>query len=553
MGCASSAARLLPCALLLSGFTETSTTGAMDLGAGSAEGVDVIELEPEPDVIDIQREGTRKESSFLPPGSAEGSKAGTEEDGRGTFEPSVRASVRLDARISIDTRFDQKGEHVVELGLGGRLELDVDIANDLSAFTAPSFFYVSAVTRDFSDREVVYVSVPETRLSWSFGPFDLRVGALVFNWGASDLIGPSDVLNPFDYRRNFVAAIDDAKIPVLAAELVLSHGPLTVRGVVEPFFTPSRFFLIGWDTSLLQSSLGRGLDAPALETVLGQPTLDDIGDRLLITRRPQDRLDNATFAARATLTFDDLDLSLTAVHGWEPIPRISAHPDLVIITSILADSVAKNRPIDTSDPRLFAALGRLQDVLQRGQGVFEGRYTRRDVLGFDGVLAVDPLIFKIDVAYTFHRTAYTHEFRPVAHPWLLAVAGVEYFEGDDLQIIVEGFALTILDVKSSYRLLLIEANTPPPSTTDAGQRTLAVPGIAGIVRYSMFEGDLRFELGGIASLSRGDLLMMPSVTYRLEEAQQIALGALLIEGRADGYGGAYSHNDFVFLQYQWTH
>ncbi len=75
----------------------------------------------------------------------------------------------------------------------------------------------SALHRDAgSARELVLRSLRSPR------------GALTFNWGASDLIGPCDVLNPLDYRRNFVAALDDLKIPVLAAELVTALGPLTV-------------------------------------------------------------------------------------------------------------------------------------------------------------------------------------------------------------------------------------------------------------------------------------------------------------------------------------
>src|SRR5207248_6586983 len=135
-----------------------------------------------------------------------------------------------------------------EMRLGGRLEMDVAIAKELSAFVAPAFTFVTALDRDGNDREVVYLVTPEARVTYSFGPFDLRAGAIVFSWGSSDLVAPIDVLNPIDYRRNFVAAIDDAKIPVLAAELVTHVGPLTIRGVVEPFFTPSRVYLTGWTT-----------------------------------------------------------------------------------------------------------------------------------------------------------------------------------------------------------------------------------------------------------------------------------------------------------------
>ncbi len=35
--------------------------------------------------------------------------------------------------------------------------------------------------------------------------------------------------------------------------------------MIEPFFTPSRFFLTGWDTSLIQPKLNSGYDIAALD------------------------------------------------------------------------------------------------------------------------------------------------------------------------------------------------------------------------------------------------------------------------------------------------
>src|SRR5687768_9580234 len=50
-------------------------------------------------------------------------------NGEGGLE--ARAGIKLEARLSVDTRFDRAGEHVAELGLGGRLELDVDLSRNV--------------------------------------------------------------------------------------------------------------------------------------------------------------------------------------------------------------------------------------------------------------------------------------------------------------------------------------------------------------------------------------------------------------------------------------
>jgi hypothetical protein len=472
----------------------------------------------------------------------------------------ARTLIRLDSRLAFHPMFPNPGDQIAELWLGARLELEVSIAPNLSAFVAPAVSFVSALNKGNgsfarvggSDREVVYFVTPETRVSYSFGPFDLRAGALLFNWGSSDLVAPNDVLNPYDYRRSFLATSSDAKIPVLAAELVTHAGPLTLRGVVEPFFTPSRYYLTGWDTALIQPSLRTNFNVASLQNLLGASTLDDIGDKFLVTHRPSDRPDNATLAARATFSFGNLDVSGTAVHGWEPLPQITVNSDLGYLTTQLANSVSGSQQIMLT-PEFLAALGRLQDALSRGEKVFDGVYARRDQLGFDSTLALDPFVLKLDVAYTFSRTSYTQDYKPVTNPWLNTVLGIEYLSGDDLQIIVEAFALTVFDLHSNYRLAFIEPHNPPPSmTTGLGLRTIALPGITGAIRYSMLEGDLRFEIAGVTTVTRGDVLIMPSILYKLDDANALIFGGTIIDGKSDGYGGAYKANDQVFIKYQWT-
>lgn len=464
-----------------------------------------------------------------------------------------RASIKLEARTAVDTRFEKKGEHVFELALGGRVEVDADLSKNVGLFVAPAFYWVAAIDKNGGDREFVYLNTPEARVSLAFGDFDLNAGALVFNWGSSDLIAPSDILNPLDYRRNFVAAIDDAKIPVLAAELVGHFGPLTVRGVVQPFFTSPRFFLSGWDTSLIQSQLTMGLDFPRIEGVLGEETVDAIGDQLLVTERPPDRIDSGTFGARATLHVDELDLSVTAVHGWEPLPQVRVDPDLIFLGSKFADAVATDSRLDLFDPDTLDAVGRLQDAIDKGEPIFNGRYRRRNLIGFDATLAVDPLVLKLDTAYAFKRTAYTQDYRPVEHPWLTVVAGAEYFDGGALTVIVEAFVLSIFNIPSNYRLSLFEPEAPAPSMTADGKRTIATAGFAGVIRSALLEGELIIDLAAISTVTRGDVIFVPAIHWRLDDAQQLSLAATFIEGKDDGYGGVYTHNDQVSLTYVWTH
>lgn len=464
---------------------------------------------------------------------------------------SVRTAFHLDARLAVDTAFDLPGEQVAALWLGARFELELPVSRSVVVFVAPRVQIVSAVDRQLNDRHALYLVTPETRVTWSFGPFDLRVGTLVFSWGASDIIAPSDVLNPIDYRRSFFTALDDNKIPVLAAELVTRLGPLTLRGVVEPFFTPSRFYLTGWDTALLQPSQAPAQEAAVLGSLLGNATLDQVGDRLLVDHPPPERPGSGTFGARGTLNALGADISLTAVHGWEPLPQIIVNPDLIGIASAFASAVAGHRPV-LIDDRLLTQLASLQSAIKNGQAIFDGHYQRRDLVGFDVVYPLDPFVLKIDTSYTFARSYYTQDFRPITNPWISSVVGLEYARGEQLEIELEAFTLAILGVHATDRLAYIEASAPPPSTTSAAGRTIAFPGLTGLARWNPLEGDLRLELGWVASLTRGDLVLLPAIRYRIDDTQTVSVGAMLVEGHADGYGGAYHHDSEVYLKYQWN-
>ena len=85
-----------------------------------------------------------------------------------------------------------------------------------------------------------------------------------------------------------------------------------------------------------------------------------------------------------------------------------------------------------------------------------------------------------------------------------------------------------------------------------GRRTLSLPGAIAVIRYSTLDGDLNFELGALATFTRGDLIALPSIAWRIDDHHQLKLGGALFEGRSDGYGGLYTSNDQVYLAYAWS-
>lgn len=466
------------------------------------------------------------------------------------FLPRLRTKIELEALTAVDLGF-QSGEQVFELQLAGRLEVDAEVRPGLNLYLQPRFRHVTGIDDTGQDRQFLYLLTPEAYASWNPGILQLRAGALVFAWGSSDIIAPNDVLNPYDLRRLPLGAtsLADAKIPVLAAEASVRLGPLTVRGVAQPFFSPTRFFLTGWDTALTRA-LANAEDLAAIEGAISPATLDQAADLIFINERPDDHPGNGTFAGRATLELPNVDLSVTAVYGWDPVPSLRIDPDLVFLGSKLANSVTQGQDFDLLDPEVLAAVERIRAATSQGRTLARGNYERRSMLGFDLSWAVDPLILKLDVSYTFQRTLYTQaDYRPVRHPWLTAVVGLEYVYGEDFQLLVEAFAITVFDIRSSYRLMLVEPVAAPPSQFDGGFRTVALGGVIAVARYSLFDGEVQLELGGASTFDRGDFALLPAVRWNASDHHRLALGAIVLGGKAGSYGEIYGDNDQLYLSY----
>jgi hypothetical protein len=51
-------------------------------------------------------------------------------------------------------------------------------------------------------------------------------------------------------------------------------------------------------------------------------------------------------------------------------------------------------------------------------------------------------------------------------------------------------------------------------------------------------------------LTRGDLLLLPSMGLRLDDHQEVALGGAVLEGQSDSYGGINTNIDNVYVSYK---
>lgn len=92
------------------------------------------------------------------------------------------------------------------------------------------------------------------------------------------------------------------------------------------------------------------------------------------------------------------------------------------------------------------------------------------------------------------------------------------------------------------------AYVEPSSGALTSGRSATWFGAGAFARYQVMDGDLGFELGALIT-SRRDFALLPRVSYRISDGQRASLGGMLVEGQADGLGGAYSHLDQLYVGY----
>ncbi len=468
----------------------------------------------------------------------------------------LRVSARLRTTAFLDPAFDRTDLQIFEAWVEGRLELSATLSDAVELRVAPAFWLAYGLSESGDARTVGDVLVPEAALTWRSGPARLRVGTLVFQWGASDLVGPSDVLNPYDLRRGLVAPPREVEIPQLAAELTLREGPWALALVVEPLYTGSRFFLSGWDTGLTRVITAQGVPLPNLEEIYRKNALDRVGDQLLSWNPPGASPADWTYAARLTADLEPLTLGASAVYGFEALPAVDLDPDLVRVTSAVFDAVGRGTPLPLGDLSFAESLGRVLAGAEQGRALFSGTYPRRGLLGVDASLALDPIVLKLDVALSLSRSFYTQAFRPIRLPSVTGVLGVDYAYGTTVQLTIEAFAVGALDLPADTRLALFE---PRPDAAATGSMTAAatagralwLPGVSALARVALAEG-LTIETAALATATRGDFLLAPMLAWQLRDTQALRVGAIIVGGGRDGYGWTYAQDDRLLVQWTWA-
>jgi len=399
--------------------------------------------------------------------------------------------------------------------LRNRLELraQTDVSSTLRAVVEArlSHFLVGERPEDESftvvnARRVKAEFEPEVReawLRWRLPGWDLTVGNQVIAWGVLDLNSPQDVLNPVDYREGLAAGTEPPRIPILAARLEGRAGPISLDGVVVPFFEPHKINLFGSDFAILRPAnpLQPVGAASLFELILGpiHSSREDAYQPLLqASEVPDEEPRNATVGLRAGTSVAGIDAHVAWIYGWDRLPTL--------------------------------------EIDLQGKPPIRSFHERQHVLGADLTTTLGDLALRLEGGWTPERTLYTEGFQPVRKPVFSSGAGVDWNHEGRYSVNVEATWLHVDEVGDTDLYLIDED----------------VVMVGGAIRLEIIDDELTLSVLGLRNITLRDLILTPEVAWRPADGHELALALQLYEGAEDSPGGLFDNNDQALIRYTAT-
>lgn len=253
-------------------------------------------------------------------------------------------------------------------------ELDVRFANCEAFIAGNVFFNALASFSDgtFSFADGLGAELKEAYFSWTSPEFGrgltagITVGRQISAWGKADGIRIADVLCPQNLTTMNAANYSESRLGIDAIKGTLSGMIFSLDAYWIPFFRPSALPLQKWN------ALG-SLLLPKSASVPGLPTSVPIV--LGAISRPEVKLANGSYAARASFWLSRIDFSLYGYYGFDDFPIVNYALALV-----------------PAPPTITVS----------------GNYYRYGMAGFDMALPVSTLVFRLESACLINRAFQTN-------------------------------------------------------------------------------------------------------------------------------------------------
>ena len=346
------------------------------------------------------------------------------------------------------------------------------------------------------------VDLREAYVNAYLGPLDLRIGQQIIVWGRADALNPTNNLTPLDFRIHSPIE-DDIRIGNAGARAFLRFAPFRLEGVWMPLYLPT--------------------ELPAVQL----PQYVSYGAPLF----PSLNLKDGTEAVRLHLELPAIEMSVSYLHGFAPLPGLSP-------TGITLTAADDGTPSATTPPSILVS-----------RTAYE-----QQVLGFDFSTSLG------EVATLRGEAAYRRPYNwdvPADHH--IAYPDVQYTVGADhtfgsLSVIVQYMGRYVFDwTKQNGPAMVLDPSVLPMEAmsnlkfvSDIVNATLAKQNQILFSQTAQLQhlATLRFEwLALHETLSISSLclynfttrewLITPRIGYRLSDAITMYGGAQVFHGPAD--------------------
>lgn len=432
------------------------------------------------------------------------------------FGPETEIGGYLKARINADISKDNDYEDLFEVHPKAFIKLKHPISDRLSIFVSASAsydYYTGGYTHYNHE-----IELDEAYLDIFFDKFDLRIGNQIVTWGMTDIVNPTDNINPMDITKFITGEVDENKMPIFAAKLDYYYKNTTAEFVLIPFFEEHRYQL--WDTDwafyrpgILGEYAGGMFPWAGLLDEESMNLISSVSYEVTSPITPDESPENFQGGVRISSKIRGWDFSVSYLNTLDKYPTVYLSEDL-------RDAIEN----DTVESYIMGLTP--QELSQ----ILRLEYERYHVIGFDFATTYGKYGFRGEMGLFLNRFTYTDELVPIKKDYIEYVIGVDRTFGDNLYVNLQFIQKIILD----YKKEIIEDEIQNSATLYAYDK--------------FFNEKLIPEVRLYYNINDGDFYVTPKLTYKYTDTLEFSLGLNILEGDPYTIFGYFTNNDQAFFE-----
>ncbi|MCB1153310.1 hypothetical protein KDL45_06640 [bacterium] len=391
----------------------------------------------------------------------------------------------------------------------------------------------------------------EAYATYRVGKWDFNAGQKIWGWGKTDIISPTDLINPVDFQRFFDAEMGISKLPVISLAGTYYYNDYHAEAIYLPFHRPSRFDLVERDFAILghrfpvtellgliddsagYRNLKRFLDrwVPEWEEDLA----DVLDDQEYFDNHTEDKDDNFTTgsgAVRLGGSKGGYDFDIMGYYLYDQMPTIHFNPELLALDDTANPNSGDYATIP--DPRDLSTTLLTEPL----RGVYHRVYGPGAAFG----TSLGAFTVRAEGTAIFNRRTYRDDLTLVKKPVYTVAVNADYLFPGDVQVTATFLHSSIGDYESD---LLTE---PVYALLFVGYKADFFRGrlkTQGVVTYDFSYIDA--DQWGKGDISGQDGQFSTMVEWAFTDDLLSGVGTNLFWGETDRLFGYLRDNSRVFL------